>query len=336
MESNLAAFADALQVPSICHYDWQYRVEDSHIMKLYALAKTLGWNAESDIDWNQTLPPPATAVPDGFVCEWTGFAPFDALTGREKLYFLAGYRAWAFSQTLHGEQGALLVASQLVSNAPTLAAKFFAASQAFDEARHVEAFKKYINARFDRVYPVTPSLKGLLDMILTDARWDMKFIGMQMIIENLALANFNQMKVGMFDPVLQRLLTLVARDESRHVAFGIEYLEALIPTLAPEARKARAELAYEACCVARDNLKPVELWQEFGWDVGKAARFFATTSTFENFQKLLFTRLMPHIKRIGLLTDDMASKYEALGLLGYTDSPLGALELHVGIRPDIA
>lgn len=317
---DVAPLVPAFQVPITCHYDWGYRVADAHIAKLYQLGKRLNWNAELDINWDQRLPPATTEVPADFVCEWSSFGPFDTLSGKAKVQFLTQYNAWAFSQTLHGEQGALLVASQLVSNAPTIDAKLFAASQAFDEARHVEAFKKYIALRFDRLYPITPSLRSLLDKILTDARWDIKFIGMQMIIENLALASFNQLKVGMFDPVLQSVLNLVTRDESRHVAFGIEYLEKFVAGLSPTEREERARFAYEACCVARENLKPFEVWRQFGWALDEADRFFMTTPTFKNFQKLLFTRIMPHIQRIGLLTENIAPKYATLGVLGYGDA----------------
>ena len=145
--------------------------------------------------------------------------------------------AWSLSQFLHGEQGALLVASQLVSCAPTFNAKLYAASQTFDEARHVEAFNKYIQSRVGIMYPVGTGLKSLLDKILTDPRWDLKFIGMQIIIEGLALAAFNLARQGTFDPVFKDMLYLIIRDEARHVTFGVNYLEEFVKTLSDEEKR---------------------------------------------------------------------------------------------------
>ena len=147
------------------------------------------------------------------------------------------------SQFLHGEQGALLVASQIVSCAPTFNAKMYAASQTFDEARHVEVFNRYLQEKVGFHYPINPNLKALLDKILTDERWDLKFIGMQIIIEGLALAAFQMLKAITKDPLLKQLLHYVVRDEARHVTFGINYLEDYLKTLSKEELDERAEFA---------------------------------------------------------------------------------------------
>ena len=205
------------------------------------------------------------------------------------------------SQFLHGEQGALLVASQLASCAPTYNAKLYAASQTFDEARHVEVFNKYLQDKIGIHYPINPSLKLLLDKILTDERWDLKFIGMQIIIEGLALAAFQMLKAITKDPLLKQLLHYVVRDEARHVTFGINYLEDYIKTLTPEEIEDRAEFAYEACVISRERL--------------------ISTKTFDMFRNFLFSRVIPNLSRIGLLTDSVRPKFEALGLLEYEHAP---------------
>ena len=179
--------------------------------------------------------------------------------------------SWAISQFLHGEQGALLVASQLVSCAPSFGAKLYAASQTFDEARHVEVFNRYLQRKVGFTYPISRSLKLLLDKILTDARWDLKFIGMQIIIEGLALAAFNTIKQSTQDPVLRDIVHLVIRDEARHVTFGVNYLEEFVKTLTAEELEERAQFAYEACVVMRTRLIPTDVYREFGWPVEEAA-----------------------------------------------------------------
>jgi ribonucleotide reductase beta subunit family protein with ferritin-like domain len=188
---------------------------------------------------------------------------YENLSEEEKILFDRHNTAELMSQFLHGEQGALLVASQLASCAPTYNAKLYAASQTFDEARHVEVFNRYLQEKIGIHYPINPSLKLLLDKILTDERWDLKFIGMQIIIEGLALAAFQMLKSITKDPLLKQLLHYVVRDEARHVTFGINYLEDYIKTLSPEEIEERAEFAYEACVISRERLINTKSEQRF-------------------------------------------------------------------------
>ena len=226
------------------------------------------------------------------------------------------------SQFLHGEQGALLVASQLASCAPTFNAKLYAASQTFDEARHVEVFNRYLQTKIGIHYPINPALKTLLDKILTDERWDLKFIGMQIIIEGLALAAFQMLKSITKDPLLKQLLHYVVRDEARHVTFGINYLEDYIKTLSPEEIEERAEFAYEACVISRERLINTKSEEKFlGMTTEEAREFQLNTKTFEMFRNFLFSRVIPNLSRIGLLTDSVRPKFEALGLLEYEHAP---------------
>ena len=220
--------AEIFQTPLTGSYNWDYTVQDNRIKRLYELGKELNWNASTDIDWSQPMPEnDETPLP----MFWDDYKPYQDLSNEDKFLFLKHRGSWSLSQFLHGEQGALLVASQLVSCAPTFNAKLYAASQTFDEARHVEAFNRYIQTRQRLMYPIGNGLKSLLDKILTDPRWDLKFIGMQIIIEGLALAAFNVARQGSRDPVFKDMLYLIIRDEARHVTFGVNYLEEFIKTL---------------------------------------------------------------------------------------------------------
>ena len=238
--------AEIFRTPLTGTYNWDYSVQDNRIAKLYELGKKLNWNVSMDIDWDRPLVE-SEDIPQMF---WDEYPPYKKLSIEQKREFLRHRGASQFSQFLHGEQGALLVASQLVSCAPTYQAKLYAASQAFDEARHVEAFTKYIQKRSKLMYPVGSGLKSLLDKILTDERWDLKLIGMQIIIEGLALAAFNTAKAVTPDPVLRDILHLIIRDEARHVTFGVNYLEDFIENLTEEEREDRAMFAYEACVIS--------------------------------------------------------------------------------------
>jgi hypothetical protein len=319
--------AELFNTPLTGAYNWDYQVQDDRIIKLYELGKQLNWNASTDIDWTQTpdFPdrPPVTdeqrAMADANRANslFKGFAPYEALNTDQVIQLMRHQHSWAISQFLHGEQGALLVASQLVSCAPSFNAKLYAASQTFDEARHVEVFNHYLQRKVGFSYPVSRSLKMLLDKILTDPRWDLKFIGMQIIIEGLALAAFNTMKQGTQDTVLRDIVNLVIRDEARHVTFGVNYLEEYLKTLTDAEREERAEFAFEACVVMRTRLIATDVYRQFGWPVEEATAIATGGEQRQKFRNLIFARVVPNLKRIGLLTPGVRPKFEQLGLLEF-------------------
>ena len=307
---------EIFKTPLAGSYNWDYTIQDNRIKKLYELGKELNWNVELDIDWSR----PFVKFTESVEIFWDEFPPYQKLSYQKKVEFLNHRIAWSQSQFLHGEQGALLVASQLTSCAPTYNAKLYAASQTFDEARHVEAFNKYIQTRIKMMYPIGNALKSILDKILTDPRWDLKFIGMQIIIEGLALAAFQSSRELTKDPVLYDMLGLIIRDEARHVTFGINYLEEFIETLTEEEKEERAQFAFEACWLSRERLLSTDVFERFGWDIEEARQFQLGTDINKHFQKLLFQRVMPNLRRIGLLRDSVKDKFEDLGILEYASS----------------
>lgn len=303
-------------------YNWDYTISDNRIKKLYELGKELNWNGSIDLNWDYTHPADERLVETDDQLPHETLKAYENLSEEEKILFDRHSTAELMSQFLHGEQGALLVASQLASCAPTYNAKLYAASQTFDEARHVEVFNRYLQEKIGIHYPINPSLKLLLDKILTDERWDLKFIGMQIIIEGLALAAFQMLKAITKDPLLKQLLHYVVRDEARHVTFGINYLEEYIKTLSPEEIEERAQFAYEACVISRERLINTKAEQRFlGMTEEEARKFAMDTKSFEMFRNFLFSRVIPNLSRIGLLTDTVRPKFEALGLLEYEDAP---------------
>ena len=338
--------AEIFKTPLTCSYNWDYRVAEDRIRKLYELGKRLNWNASLDIHWDQS-PDWQDAEPwDEEQIEWwlednpwNGYAPWDAMSTERKIEFFFHDMAWSLSQFLHGEQGALLVASQLTSSAPSFNAKLYAASQTFDEARHVEVFNRYLKTKVGFRYPVTRGLKDLLDKVLTDERWDLKFIAMQIILEGLALAAFHTAREDTNDPVLKELLYLVIRDEARHVTFGVNYLEDFVQTLSEKEREDRAQFAYEACVVSRDRLIATDVFRYFGWDVDEAKSVLVERGINADFQRRLYERVIPNLKRIGLLTERIRPKFEEMGVLDFehaaTDGDLDWRELERPLEPTV-
>ena len=302
-------------------YNWDYTVVEDRIKKLYELGKELNWNVSSDLDWSENYPKDQMMINyDLFQTPESVLRGYDDLSDEKKIEMDRHRVSWNISQFLHGEQGALLVASQLVSCAPTFNAKMYAASQTFDEARHVEGFNRYLKEKIGFQYPATNGLKSLMDKILTDERWDLKFIGMQIIIEGLALAAFNNMKFILNDGLLKQLLHYVIRDEARHVTFGVNYLEDYLKTLSKSEIDDRAEFAFEACVVMRNRLISGDVIARFlDYTPEEAQAAAENTEQGQNFRTLLFTKIIPNLKRIGLLNDKVMPKYEKLGVLSYAE-----------------
>ena len=318
-EEHLEDVVEIFNTPLVGHYNWDYTDADTRIKKLYELGKELNWNGSIDLDWSNSLKKGEPPIKAELIARMEG--PLAALPEEERLEYMRHDQAWTLSQFLHGEQGAMLVASQLVSCAPTYQAKLYAASQTFDEARHVEVFARYIKEIHGIEYPINKNLKALIDKILSDERWDLKFIGMQIIIEGLALAAFQTTKETSNCPLLRQLVHYVIRDEARHVTFGVNYLEEFVKTLSDEEKEERAQFAYEACVVMRGRLMSSEVYEHFGWDAEDAIAFQSKSDVTNNFQHLLFTRVVPNLARIGLLTDKVKPLYDELGVLDYQDWP---------------
>ena len=310
-EKHVQDVIEIFNTPLTGAYNWDYTVAENRIKRLYELGKELNWNGSIDLDWSYNHPKDKPLV---------GGELFEP--PHEQLEFDRHETAELLCQFLHGEQGALLVASQIASCAPTYNAKLYAASQTFDEARHVEVFNRYLQEKIGFHYPVNANLKALLDKILTDERWDLKFIGMQVIIEGLALAAFTNLKLDTNCVLLKQLLHYVIRDEARHVTFGINYLEEYIKTLSPEEVEDRAQFAYEACVISRDRIINTTAMQKFlKMSPEEARQFTLESGAMETFRNFLFSRVMPNLSKIGLLTDSIRPKYEELGLLEYENAP---------------
>jgi len=316
---DVEVIREIFNTPLVGSYNWDYEAANAKIRKLYELGKRFNWDAMADVDWDVDYPlsqPPSDPVLNAFA----GHPKYEALTQAQKMDFAWRGHAQTLSQFLHGEQGALMVASQLVSCAPTYDAKLYAASQTFDEARHVEVFNRYLRQRCHLIYPINPNLKALLDKVLSDERWDLKFIGMQILIEGLALAAFQSMAMTARDPLIRQIVELVMRDEGRHVAFGVNYLEDWIKALPQDEIEARAQFAYEACVIMRERLFSTDVAEEFGFTPQEAKDIQVGGAVGRAFRDFLFERMIPNLKRVGLLTDAVRPKFEALGVLKWEDA----------------
>lgn len=301
------------------NFRWEYQDGRDSLLKLYQKGKDKQWDATSRIDWSLDLDPEnPEQLPDESIPIF-GSAPFERLTAPEKARLRRHFQSWQLSQFLHGEQGALICTAKIVQQVPSMDAKFYAATQVIDEARHVESYSRLLHDKFELAYPITPTLKRLLDDVLSDSRWDMTYLGMQVLIEGLALAAFAQIRDQSQNPLAASVNAYVMQDEARHVAFGRFALRDYYPQLTQAERDEREEFAVEACYLMRDRFQAEEVWETLGLPVDECAAFMLESGFMQRYRSALFSRIVPIIKDIGLWGPKIRAGYEKMGILGYAD-----------------
>jgi hypothetical protein len=303
--------------------NWDYAHDDHRLRRLYEKAKRSQWNVTTDIDWNVDVDP--SYVDDEqmqlLTAPGSPFAQLDA-TNLSELAWEQG--AWTISQFLHGEQGALLATAKIVDSVPDNDAKLYAATQVMDEARHVEVYDRYLNEKVGRVYPINPSLQALINDLLTDGRWDITYLGMQIMIESLALAAFGFIYQTTKEPLLRDITFHVMSDEARHVAFGIASLDKLYGDMTEEERREREEFVCSAAELMRDRLLMREVFERMDLPADACVKFMSEHPLQLQFRTLLFSKVVPNVKRIGLLTPYVRGVFERLGILEYEALPASA------------
>ena len=307
---------EELRVPQSVSYNWEYDATRRQLMRLYENAKRDQWNATTRLDWSVDVDPARGLVPDMGIGIW-GTPVWEKLSAKqiEKLRHEA--ITWQLCQFLHGEQGALLATAQIVDSVPWYEAKQYGATQVMDEARHVEVYRKFVQEKLEHEYPVNAELKKLLDLILTDSRWDMKFLGMQIIVEGLALAAFGTIRDTATNPLLRDLTAAVMEDESRHVAFGVLSLREYCRDLPEKDRLEREDFVYEACVLMRDRITNREVWEAMGLDPEECIAHSDQSDLAKQFRYRLFSKIVPNVKSLGLLSPRQRERFQALGILEF-------------------
>jgi hypothetical protein len=297
-------------------YTWNYEMVRQELANLYEKAKRDQWNATDQLAWTTSVDPESELVPD-FQIPVYGTHIWEKLTPGEVKKLRREALSWTLSQFMHGEQGALLATAQIVDATPSIESKFYAATQVMDEARHVEVYSRYLRDKLTRQYPVNRHLKTLLDQILTDGRWDMKYLGMQIMVEGLAMAAFGFIHKMCNEPLLKELTHYVMRDESRHVAFGVLSLNDYFMAMSPAEKRDREEFLAEGCRLMRDRLLMEDVWVEMGWPVDEVREIVLNSPQMQDFRKMLFSKVVPNVKRLGLLTPFVRERFDELGILQF-------------------
>jgi hypothetical protein len=315
-------------------FAWDYRTRHDELMRLYEKGKTLQWNATTDIDWSIDVDPSrATAEEMGIIDGILALPEQLPLARRRELDL--HFNAWLLSQFLHGEQGALLATAQIVNTVPWTEGKFYAANQVADEARHVEVYRRYLTEKLGVSYPVNRHLHTLLSQIISESRWDMIYLGMQIMVEGLALAAFGLMRfTAAREPLIQQITSYVMRDEARHVAFGILSLQDLYTKeLSSAELKVREDFVIEATMLMRDRLMMEEVWPRLGLDSKRWLSWSMSTPFMVGFRQMLFSKIVPNLKRLGLLTPRVRKTFADLQILEFESFPDSTAESETAIPP---
>ena len=308
-------------------YNWNYESEIDQLRTLYANALERQWIALKDLPWEQELDREAFAntfsiggIPIHETDYWKGLpATLRWEVSRRTATFM-------LSNFLHGEQGALMVAAQLVNAVPHMDGKFYAATQTLDEARHVEVFAAFIR-KLGEVQPIAPGLKQLLDNVLATDDWMKKAVGMQVVTEGLALYSFRDMRNATGEPLLRKLLTLVSRDEARHTGYGIKYLSAVVPSLSEQEIAELEDFAFESARLMVDSRAgtsfretALQIWAEVGIDPKEAVTALAKER--EHIQASLARSggsygpirgfVIPTLRSIGLFSDRVEAHFQEM------------------------
>ncbi|HZP12391.1 MAG TPA: ferritin-like domain-containing protein [Nevskiaceae bacterium] len=304
------------------HFDLSYNSEFPEMYELYRRAVSNQWNGDRDLPW-ETDVDPYNAERPLIPLDYMPFPQLEEkgikLSDKEKLRFCHDWVAWSLAQFMHGEQGALYAAAQVTECVQWIDAKLYGSTQVMDEGRHLEVFFRYLDSKLNKVYVINDNLFVILDDLLTDSRWDVKFLGMQIMVEGLALGAFSSMYNFTREPLLKQLLKYVIQDEARHVHYGVLALrEHITKVLSPKQRLEREDWAYEVALLMRNRFLGREMY--YDWFEGTSLKLkdwddvVLNAPTMHAFRQIMFQRLIPNLEYIGLMSDRIKPAYEKSGL----------------------
>jgi hypothetical protein len=312
-----------VESPATTVFDFDYTDGREQLLRLYDKGTRRQWIGSDRLDWSLDVDlENPVGMPDE-VNPLFGSPWWEKMTDRERANVRRNFEAWRFSQFMHGEQGALVCAAKIVQTVPDIDSKFYAATQVIDEARHVEVYSRYLHEKVQLVYPLNRHLESLLRDVIADRRWDMTYLGMQVIVEGLALAAFGVIRNMATEPLARAVNAYVMQDEARHVMFGRLALRDYYPQLTQAERDEREEFCIDACHLMRDRFLGEEVWDRVGLppEVGE---YVEASDMMREFRNYLFTRIVPILREIGLWGPRIQAAFTEMGVIQFADADLDA------------
>ncbi len=298
-------------------FNWEYDDGSAPLLELYEKGKQQQWDASTRLDWSLELNPDNPMELKDEAISIYGTDHWNKMTEKERSWLRLHLQANSISQFMHGEQGALIATAKIVGTVPDMNAKFYAATQVMDEARHVEAYKRLLHDKFKVAYPINKALQTLLEQTLTDRRWDMTYLGMQVLIEGLALAAFQSIRDKAGNTLAGAVNAYVMQDEARHVSFGRLALREYYPHLSDAERDEREEFLVEALYFMRDRFNQSEVWERLGLPAKVLDDIHYNSKQMQSFRGRLFSRVVPTVKDIGLWGPRVQKAFTEMGVMDY-------------------
>jgi ferritin-like protein len=305
-------------------FEFDYGVQAADMRSLYEKAKRDQWNASRDIAWETPEPDDGRVLADELV-DGYGSPLWERLSERDRVELNRRMTAWRLSVLVYGEQGALLACSQLVDIVAGTDEKFFQATQVMDEARHNEVLERYVEARLAGLhYPMPANERALFDVILSDPRWYIKTIALQLVAETFAVSLFKMMAECARDPLLGQICRRILQDESRHMGFGMLALPDMVREASEQERREMEDFTCEAVEKVLTGFFPADVYRDLGLSPAQIGemqayrRDVAARNDYAVFRKYfrrdMHAAMVQNLARIGLLTDRVRPRLARLGV----------------------
>ncbi len=295
---------------------------DPLLGKIYGNAKAQQWDAAVDLDWSHTLDSDnPLRLPDGTVVIF-GTDMWRAMSDAQRADVRKHIQSWQLSQILHSEHASLMCAAKIAQAEPDLAVKYCVALQVADEARHIEAYARLLRDKLPYTYPISASLDRLLTQIIGAPEYDLAALGMQILVEGMALAFFRGIQAYSGDPFIKKLQGLVLRDEARHFAIGRIVLCRIYRELSAAELARREGFLAEACHLLHEHLCADEIWEPIGLPRKQCAELVRASAVTASLQRTLFRQIVPAVRDIGLLGPRVRKFFESIDALDYAEFPV--------------
>lgn len=295
---------------------WDYDQRNDKLVRLYKQGKQRQWDMDERLDWDhETDPDDPLGLPDDFI-SIAGSKLWDRLPESERRVVRRHSSGWLYSQFLHSEQAALIAVGKILLTVEDLDSKLYAATQMMDEARHVEGFNRFLHTKIGLRYGLSPSISAMFEQAMREPRWDFGVLAAHILVENMGLATFGVHRERLKDPLARAFSAYVARDEARHVAFGRLLLREYYPQLSEAELKEREDFVVEGCWALRDRYVDDEIWNTLGYgeEAIKASR---RSPAKREFRRLVFMRIVPGLKEIGMFGPRVQEALAKMGVLGF-------------------
>jgi hypothetical protein len=193
------------------------------INALFAKAHSADWDIERDVDWSLEVDADDPLVE----YEWGAFAKtptFQSLPESAKRYVTRRGLGRMLNILQVGESVAQDVCCKIALTVRQEDYRNHAVAQAMDEARHHLAYVRFLEKLHEEPEEIDIGTEMMFDDLLSQTDPLRLVATEQFFLESLAMGIFENIQKHARHPLLRDIITLITRDESRHMGFGVLYV----------------------------------------------------------------------------------------------------------------